>query len=539
MLLIMQHRKKKKTLIKNIAQDYTQRKSINFTNVKINKQSEKPKIYDPANFSVSYAYNELFSSDINTELFIQKNYRGGINYNYITRPTNVTPFRKSKALNNKSFAIIKDFNFYYLPTSFSFRTDMSRNYQEIKTRNINNPNNIIEPSYNKDFLWNRYYDLKYDLARSIKLEYSAQNTARIDEPYGMVDKQRDRDSYEHWKDSVWSNILSFGRNTQFNQNINLTYNIPINKIPLLDWINASARYNGTYNWDASPVLKTTDIQLGNTIRNSRTSQLNGQANLMTLYNKAGFLKKINQKYSSDASRKKSKKIETVTYQEEKVNLKANRSKNIDHNLGTEDIKIKVVDKTGKEVKGESEIVTKNKARFKTDTDIDEVKITIEGKIEKKDNFLVLIAENTALLLMSVKNVSLSYTITDGTTLPGYTENTQLFGMSNAFDASSAPGWPFVFGWQDEDFAIKAIENGWFVNNDSTIINPYLMTSNKNLNIRATLEPIRGLKIDLTANRSVSENNNQYYLPAIYGTDAIQRTNYRKLFDDISYHSHRI
>jgi cell surface protein SprA len=510
--------KEERDSIKNIAQDYTQRKSINFTNVKVNKQSEKPRIYDPANFSVSYAYNELFSRDINTELFIQKNYRGGINYNYITRPTNVTPFRKSKALNNKAFAIIKDFNFYYLPTSFSFRTDMSRNYQEIKTRNINNPNNIIEPSFNKDFVWNRYYDLKYDLSRSLKLEYSAQNTSRIDEPYGMVDKQRDRESYEHWKDSVWNNILNFGRNTQFNQNLNVTYNIPINKIPLLDWINASARYNGTYNWDASPILKTTDIQLGNTIRNSRTYQLNGQANLMTLYNKAGFLKKINQKYSSDAARKKSTKIENVTYQEEKINLKANRSKNIDHNLGTEDIKIKVVDKTGKEVKGELEIVTKNKARFKTDADIDEVKITIEGKIEKKDNFLVLFAENTALLLMSVKNVSLSYTVTDGTTLPGYTENTQLFGMNNAFDASSAPGWPFVFGWQDEDFAIKAIDNEWFVNNDSTVVNPYLMTSNKNLNIRATLEPIRGLKIDLTANRSISENNNRYYLPAVYGTD---------------------
>lgn len=504
--------------IKNVAQDYTQRKSINFTNVKINKQSEKPKIYDPSNFSASYAYNELFSRDINTEFFIQKNYRGGINYNYIARPKNVTPFRKSKALNNKAFALIKDFNFYYLPTSFSFRTDMSRNYQEIKTRNINTPENIIEPAYNKDFVWNRYYDLKYDLARSLKLEYSAQNIARIDEPYGMVDKDRDKDSYEHWKDSVWNNILNFGRNTQFSQNLNVTYNVPINKIPLLDWVNASARYTGTYNWDASPVLKNTDIKLGNTIRNSRVYQLNGQSNLLTLYNKLGFLKRINQKYSSDASRKKSKKVENVSYQEEKINLKANRSKNIDHNLGTEDITIKVTDKSGKEVKGELEIVTKNKARFKTDKDIDEVKISIEGKVEKKENPFVLFAENTALLLMSVKNVSISYTVTDGTTLPGYTKNTQLFGMSDAFDAASAPGWPFVFGWQDQDYAIKAIENGWYVNNDTTVISPYLMTSNKNLNIRATLEPIRGLKIDLTANRSISENNNRYYLPSTYGTD---------------------
>jgi len=509
--------KSERDSIKNIAQDYTQRKSLNFTNVKVNRISEKPRIYDPANFSASYAYNELFSRDINTEYFVQKNYRGGINYNYIARPTNITPFRKSKVLNKKAFTIIKDFNFYYLPSSFSFRTDLNRNYQELRTRNINNPNNIIEPSFNKDFIWNRYYDLKYDLSRSLKLEYSAQNTSRIDEPYGMVDKDRDKDSYEHWRDSVWSNIKNFGRNTQYNQNLILTYNIPINKLPLLDWINASARYNGTFNWDASPILKTSEIELGNTIRNSRTYQLNGQANLLSLYNKAGFLKRINQKYSSDASRKKNKKIETVSYQEEKVNLKANRAKGIDHNLGTEDVTIKVIDKTGKEIKGELEVITKNKVRFKTDLDINEVKITIEGKLEKKENPLVFIAENMALLIMSVKNVSVSYTVTDGTTLPGYTEKTQLFGMNNAFDASSAPGWPFVFGWQDDDFGIKAIENGWYTY-DTTMINPYLMTQNKNLNIRATLEPVRGLKIDLTANRSISENNNRYYLPAQYGTE---------------------
>ncbi|MGE0088452.1 MAG: cell surface protein SprA [Bacteroidales bacterium] len=503
--------------IKNIAQDYTQRKSLNFTNVKVNMQSEKPTFYDPANFSVNYAYNELFSRNINTEYFIQKSYRGGINYNYIGRPTNVTPFRKAKLLNNKAFALIKDFNFYYLPSSFSFRTDINRNYQEVKTRNINNPNNIIDPTFNKDFTWNRFYDLKYDLSRSLKIEYSAQNTSRIDEPYGMVDKQRDRDSYEHWRDSVWSNIQNFGRNTQFSQNINATYTIPINKIPLLDWVNASARYNGTFNWDASPVLKNSDIELGNTIRNSRTIQLNGQTNLVTLYNKAGFLKRINQKYSSDASRKKSKKIETVTYKEEKVSLKAARPKGVDHNLGTETVTIKVLDKDGKEIKGELDIVSKNKVRFKSEKDMDDAQIIIEGKVEKKDNPLIFIAENTALLLMSVKNISASYTITDGTTLPGYLQSTQVMGMSDVFDAGSAPGWPFVFGWQDDDFAVKAINNEWFTE-DTSMINPYLMTENRNLNIRATLEPIRGLKIDLTANRSISENNNRYYLSAVYGTE---------------------
>ncbi|HAN19142.1 MAG: cell surface protein SprA [Bacteroidetes bacterium GWC2_33_15] len=497
--------------IKNIAQDYTERKSLNFTNVKINKPLEKPRVYDPSNFSVSYSYNEVFSKNINTEYNIQKNYRGGINYNYITRPKNVTPFRKVKFFNNNSMALFRDFNFYYLPSSFVFRTDMYRRYQEVKTRNISNPDNIIEPTFSKDFTWNRYYDLKYDIARSLKLDFSAQNVARIDEPYGIVDKNRDRDSYEHWKDSVWNNIKNFGRNTQYNQNINLTYTVPINKIPLFDWVNASARYNGTYNWDAGPVLKSYAFERGNTIRNSRTYQLNGQTNLLTLYNKVGFLKKINQKYSSTANRKKSKKLEAVTYREEKVSLKANRSKTINHELLTEDITVKVIDKNGKDIKGEVEIISKNKVKFKPEIDADDVTISVQGKIEKKENPFIFIAENTALLLMSVKNISVSYSVTEGSSISGYKPSTSILGMENAFESSSAPGWPYVFGWQDEDFVANAIKNGWYTD-DTTMINPYLMTQNKSLNIRATLEPIIGLKIELTANRSSSENNSRYYLP---------------------------
>ena len=124
----------------------------------------------------------------------------------------------------------------------------------------------------------------------------------------------------------------------------------------------------------------------------------------------------------------------------------------------------------------------------------------------KENPLVFIAENTALLLMSIKNVSASYTLTRGSTLSGYKPTTNILGMDQGFNA---PGWPFVFGWQDEDFASKVIEEEWYTE-DSTLNTPYLMTNNRNLNIRVTLEPIKGLKIDLTANRTHSENNSRFY-----------------------------
>jgi cell surface protein SprA len=508
--------KAEKDSIKNIAQDYTQRKSINFTNVKINKTSEKPRFYDPANVSLSYSYNETFARDINTEYDVLKNYRGSFNYMYNTRPKAVMPFRKSKGiLQKKSLAIIKDFNFYYKPSSISFRTDMFRKYQANKTRNIYAPGNIIEPAFNKEFNWNRYYDIKWDLTKGLKVNFSATNIARIDEPYGEVD--RHKDSYEEWKDSVWTNIKNFGRNTQYNHTINATYRVPINKLPFLDWTSLNARYNATYNWDAGPLLSPdSEYDLGNTIRNSNTIQLNSQANMVNLYNKVGFLKRINQKYSRGRSARK-KEFEEVNYAEADVWFREGRSRSIYHDLNTEDIKtVSVKDETGKEIKGEWKIVSKRKISFKAEQDVDNTTVEVKGRIEKKENPFVFIAENTARLLMSVKNVSASYTITSGSALAGYKPESSILGMDNSYtdvygntSNFNAPGWPYVLGWQDENFAKKAIDNHWYTE-DTTLNTPYLMSESTNLNFRVTLEPVRGLKIDLTANRMHSENNSRYY-----------------------------
>lgn len=501
--------KAEKDSIKNIAQDYTRRKSLNFTNVKINKTSEKQRFYNVSNFSVSYFYNETFAHDINTEYDLLKNYRGAFNYIYNTRPKNVTPFRKSKGiLNKKAFAIIKDINFYYKPTSISFRTDVFRKYQSNKTRNIYEPNNIIDPTYNKEFNWNRYYDVKWDLTKSLKLDFSATNIARIDEPYGEVDRHGNRDEYQEWKDSVWKSIKDFGRNTQYNQNIKVTYRVPINKLPLLDWTNLTASYNANYDWQAGPLLSPeSEFEVGNNIRNSNTIQLNGQANMLNLYNKAGVLKRINQKYGRGRSSRKKVEYEQVSYLGDNIRFKKGRSKSVYHELMTEDItKVKVTDANGAEVKGEWDVVTKHKISFKSDKDADDCTISVEGRIIKKENPFVFVAENTALLLMSIKNISASYTLTQGSSFAGYKPTTNVLGMDENFNA---PGWPFVFGWQDDDFAAIAISNNWYVS-DTSLSTPYLMTENENFNFRVSLEPFKGLKIDLTANRTMSTNNSRYY-----------------------------
>ena len=188
--------------IRAIAEDFARRKTLTVSNAGITKRGEKPHPWDLANLSVNYTYNEVYRSDTKTEIDLEKNYRGGITYDYQSSPKNVMPFKNVRFLSSPVFRVIKDFNFYIFPRSISFRTDISRYYNEIKTRNINNPYLRITPTFRKDFEWSRIYDFKYDVTRQLKVDFTATNLSRIDEPEGGVDRERYGNTYDLWRDSV-------------------------------------------------------------------------------------------------------------------------------------------------------------------------------------------------------------------------------------------------------------------------------------------------------------------------------------------------
>ena len=299
--------KNEKDSLKHIAQDYVKRQSINFTNVRKmpsynqNKSKDpkisKAKIYDIENVSLSYSFNDVFIRNINTEYNRTKLFRGAITYNYHTSPKNIKPFSKVNFGKSKYFRLLKDFNFNTMPKSFSFRTDLDRSYNETKLRNINNSNMLIFPTYNKFFNWNRMYEIKYDLTRTLRLDLSVNNKATIDEPAGNLSKSDP--FYKAKRDTIWNNFLDFGRTTLYHQTVNINYQVPINKIPVFDFISLNTRYSANYDWIAAP--KSLNY-LGNTIQNSNTKQLNGQINMNTLYNKVPYFKKVNQNRKSKRSR---------------------------------------------------------------------------------------------------------------------------------------------------------------------------------------------------------------------------------------------
>jgi len=495
--------------IKHIAQDYTKRKSFNLTNVRIEKQEGDAKLLDVSNLSATYSYNETYSRNVNTVLDLEKNYRGVLNYTYSSRPKNYSPFKKSKALKSPYLRLLKDFNFYLMPTQVSVRSDIQRYYREIETRNIEQPDLLITPTYDKNFNWYRYYDLKYNLTKNLKFDFSATNTSRIDEPDGIVDKDRDRDAYDIWKDSIWNNIMDGGRNVQYHHNFNVTYKVPINKIPLLNWTSLTTRYTGSYDWNVGAITADT-INLGNTVRNSNNIQLNGQMNMVNLYNKVDFLKRINQKYGGSRRHKtRSKKFEKVNFEGEIDELKANVGKSVYHKLGTKDVQVKVYDIEGKEIKVETRAVSFNRVKIIARRSFKNARVRISGKVIEKDNLLVKVGENILRLGMSVRNISLGYSETNSSTLPGYLPQTNFFG-GETFNGSKAPGFNYLIGNQDKDFAADAARKGW-ITTDPTLNAPYVMTHTENFTFRSTIEPIKGLKINLNANRNYSKNTSEFYI----------------------------
>lgn len=280
--------RKERDSIRFNAEDFTTRRSINFTNVRKVRTDPgaKSRLWDIENWSATYAYTEYNHRDFINANTIQKNYRGGLAYNFTHQPKSVTPF--DKIIRSNTLALLRDFNFSLLPSVLNFRVDVDRLYSENSLRD-NDPNNVIpvNTTFNKNFQMSRLYGISWNLTRSLQLDFNATNYAVIDEPQGRITGLA--------RDTVWNNLRKLGRTTDYNHTLNVTYNVPLNKIPGMDWVTLAARYGSTFNWRGEPLLTLRDpaLDFGNSIQNSRVMQLNPALTFSALYNKFGFVRRAN------------------------------------------------------------------------------------------------------------------------------------------------------------------------------------------------------------------------------------------------------
>ncbi|REJ83044.1 MAG: cell surface protein SprA [Bacteroidetes bacterium] len=444
-------------------QDYTQRKSLNFTNVRKTKTggNTKSRIYDIENVNLSYIYTEQYKRNYNIEYSLAKTYQGILGYNYNSSSKPITPFEKSSAFKGKWMKLIKDFNFNPVPSGLNFRTSIDRTYAESQLRNNTGLKFKIDPTFVKTYTTTRNYGLNWDFTKALKLDFNATANATIDEPTGRIDTREERDS-------IRQNLYRLGRLTRYNHAANITYNVPLSKIPALDWMNGNVRYGGDYSWQASPLYRDTiDDQLkanpwANNIQNSRTIQFNGNLTFTTLYNKIPYLKKLNAS-SQPRGREEAKNPK----------LKAP----IDPNAPKDTTKV------------------------------------------KKPSPLEPALKNVLKTMMMVKTASFTWSETRGTMLPGFRGTPDWFGQDWNFDGGAgAPGLGFLFGSQ-KDPRPDAIKYNWLTT-DTTLNSFFTTTELKNFNARINIEPIRSFKIELTGNRNFTRTHNEYFR---FGSDGVFRS----------------
>ncbi len=428
----------------------TQRRksSTNLTLANVKKERTgkdvlKPHFYDIENFTFSYAYSRERLSDDEIESFSKDQHRGGFAYNYSPKAEPVKPFDKVKLFKHKNWRILKEFNFFYMPKNLSFSTEVYRDFEETLLRNKSAALVIVKPTYFKQFMWQRTYGLQYDLMRTFRIQYSANADARIDEPIGRIETASA-------SDSIWHSIATGGTMQNFQQSITASYDLPVNKLPYLDFLRAPVSYRTNYAYQGT----TQALQsMGSILQSSSTLQLSATANMMTMYNRSKLLKEV---LSPTPPRKPAVPARTA------------RQQNISKK--------------------------------------DSVAMADSLRHEKVKEILKSVRNTALRIATSVRDVSITYNNTFGSRLPGYMGEPMFVGLDSRNHWT--PGMGYILGY-DIDVVDDLLRYD-LLSRDTLFNTPHELTSNSTLSLQANMEPLRDFKIVLNATRNYTSREEYYY-----------------------------
>ena len=521
--------KQERDSIESIAVTKTTNTNFSLSNVRVGiKTKRHPMPYDPANFSFSYSHSHRDTSGETIVYEKEDQWRGALNYNYTPVYKPWEPFKKSKS-KSKWAQYPKQFGLNWLPQNISFNSEILRNYYELQERDMEDLGGQKLPvTWSSQFLWNRSFSIRWDLTKNLHLNFQSATHAEIQEPYDErpINKDLYPDRYDAWKDSVWHSIMHMGVPLDYRQQFTASLQLPLNKIPIFDWVTTDATYNATYDW-----VRGTDLEngtnLGNTIANNRQLNINGNFNMETLYNHIPFLKKVNEQFkksqstntdrkkksAKDKNAKQNKKEEKIlpknqnAWQKE-VTLNADSSIIVNHGKKSKKISVIARTKDGKKYSLKYKVLDENRIRI-NNRDTIQVMLSVSPKPAADKQWWYKPAQTAARVLMMVRSIGISYRNQYAMSIPGFMPNIgDFFGQRTG--SVMAPGLGFAFGMVDENYLHKAHDNGWLLNNDS-VATPATTNLTNDLQIRATLEPIRDLKIDLNASRTETKAKSIQYM----------------------------
>ncbi|AUC83293.1 cell surface protein SprA [Lacinutrix sp. Bg11-31] len=440
-----------KKTIREQSEEYTKRRSINFIGVrKVRTGESKPRFYDVENLTFNHSYNKVEHRDFEIERSIDKQSRTGASYAYNFEPKVFEPFKKNDSLfTNKYWKLLKDFNLNLMPSSFTVNSDIKRQFNSQRFREVElGGNNIgLEELFRRNYNFDFQSTVNWNLTKSLSFNFAVANNNIVRNYFkdNIVNGEQDPSL------DVWDGYFDVGDANRRSQTLGINYELPFNKFPALDFINATYSYQGLYQWqkgsDLFGELVADDgltYDLGNSISNGNTHNINSTLDMRKFYKYIGLKKK------------------RVTKSNGKVSRKPKR--------GTP---------PGASKKDDTKkVVTKKKSGFGTG-----------------------IANFGIGILTSVKRIQANYSENNGTFLPGFLDTPGFIGTSK-------PTFGYTLGSQ-RDIRDIAARNGWLT--DFQDFNQqYTKTHTKQLDLSANLEPFNDLKIDLVATRTYAENYTENY-----------------------------
>ncbi len=441
--------------IKEQAEEYTKRTSINFIGVQKNRSEEaEANFYDIENFTFNYSYNETDHRDFEIASLRDQNVVTGLVYNHNFKPLEVAPFAKKDSLFTGNYwKWLKELNLNLLPASISVNSNINRQFNQQRFRDVveDGVDRLQLPLLQqRNYQFNWQYAINYSLTKSLRLNLTASNNSIVRNYLG--DTRDPEGNLEVFNElNLWDGFFNIGVPNRHSQQMQLNYELPFAKIPALDFINAQYSYTSNFEWqrggDAlsqavaiaqnplTPLSELDPISI-NTVQNANTHNLTASMSLQKFYDLLG-LKKADGKTMANASTP--------------VRL----------------------DKAGNPAKNTEPPAKKSSGLFNTAVDV----------------------------LTMVKRLNVNYNESNGTVLPGYTQ-------SIGFIGTTKPSLGFVFGSQ-ADVRFEAAKNGWLTTypdfNDQ-----FLQRTNRQLNLTATAQPSQDLTIDLLADRQYSNSFQENY-----------------------------
>ena len=507
------------------------------------KTMKNPMPWDPANFSFSYSFNKQHLNDPENVYENTNDYRGSMQYSWTPYAKPFKPFSAFINEKNKSMKFLKDWELHWLPTNVSFNTNISRYYYEQQTRNETGLDVELPVSVSKNFLWDRQFALSWSLTKSLTATFNSNTTAHIMEPVGQVNRRLFPDAYRDWRDSVMTSIRDMGTPWAYNQTFNVTYKAPFSQIPILSWVTANLSYNSTYRWDRGAIVD--EVSSGNSIANQTTRSIDGRFNFEQFYGKVPYLKKVDERFSSKTTnRKKPAKKEKPKKFNRTIKLNPDSAIVINHKLGTKNIKVTATTTDDKPFKIDFKVKDKDNVEINT-LGTENLKFVVtEVPKEEKHNFFTEAAEYTTRVLMSLRSLNVRWKKTTSLSVPQFIpEIGDIFGQSTRYDVMS-PGLDFAFGLAGQSYINDALNRGWLMN-DQSQTSPAIYGRANEFNAEIQIEPIAGLKITLTGNRTDNRTSQIQFMFAdptiVYGgsytkTHMALATAFKGFESDENYHS---